>query len=144
MVLAQARRTEPDDPGRIRPVTSAAPLAGPPVCRPTRGRSGRVGCLGCGLASAIWFTRSFYYFQDDFIFIRQAQTSSLSLTYLRDSLFQHFSPVSRLADYVLAHWFHSSVAAAHTIEMVLLAASVLAFSWTITELVGRTAGGATF
>ena len=53
--------------------------------------------LVVSLASAAWFTRSFYYFQDDFIFIRQAQTSSLSLTYLRGPLFQHFSPVSRLA-----------------------------------------------
>lgn len=93
--------------------------------------------LVISLASAAWFTRSFYYFQDDFIFIRQAQTSSLSLTYLRGSLFQHFSPVSRLADYALAHWFHSNVAAAHILELVLFAASVLAFSWTIRELVGR-------
>ena len=93
--------------------------------------------LVISLTSAAWFTRSFYYFQDDFIFIRQAQMSNLSLTYLRGSLFQHFSPVSRLADYVLAHSFHSSLVAAHTIELVLLAASVLAFSWTIAELVGR-------
>ena len=48
--------------------------------------------LAVSLGSAAWFTRSFYYFQDDFIFIRQAQTSSLSLTYLRGPLFQHFSP----------------------------------------------------
>ena len=96
-----------------------------------------LGVLVISLATAAWFTRSFYYFQDDFIFIRQAQTSSLSLTYLRGSLFQHFSPVSRLLDYVLAHWFHSSVTAAHTMELALLAASVLAFSWTIAELVGR-------
>jgi hypothetical protein len=88
------------------------------------------------LASAAWFTRTFYYFQDDFIFIRQAQTSGLSLAYLRDSLFQHFSPFSRLADYVLAHWFHSSVSMAHTMELILLAASVLSFSWAIAELVG--------
>ena len=92
--------------------------------------------LAVSVASAAWFTRSFYYFQDDFIFIRQAQTSSLSLAYLRGPLFQHFSPVSRLADYVLAHWFHSSVVAAHVIVLVLLAVTVLAFSWTITELVG--------
>ena len=59
------------------------------------------------------------------------------MTYLRGTLFQHFSPVSRLADYVLAHWFHSSIAAAHIIELVLLAASVLAFSWAIAELVGH-------
>ncbi len=93
--------------------------------------------LVVSLCSAAWFTRSFYYFQDDFIFVRQAQTSSLSVSYLRESLLQHFSPVSRLLDYVLANWFNSNIAAAHTIELVLLAASVLAFSWTITELVGH-------
>ena len=38
---------------------------------------------------------------------------------------------------MLAHWLYSSVTAAHTIELVLLAASVLAFSWTIAELVGH-------
>ena len=77
-----------------------------------------------------------YYFQDDFIFIRQAQSSGLSLGYLRGALFQHFSPMSRLADYALAHWFHSGVAAAHTMELVLLGVSVLSFSWAIAELVG--------
>ncbi len=89
------------------------------------------------MVTAAWFTRSFYFFQDDFIFIRQAQQSGLSFGYLRGSLLQHFSPVSRLADYALAHWFHSSVVAAHTIELLLLGASVLAFSWAIAELVGR-------
>lgn len=93
--------------------------------------------LVVSLGSAAWFTRSFYYFQDDFVFIHQAETSNLSVTYLRGSLFQHFSPVSRLLDYALAHWFHSSIVAAHTIELVLLAATVLAFSWAVAELVGR-------
>ena len=131
----QERRTEADQ------LTASA---GSPPVSSTRQFFARhanglavLAVLVISLASAAWFTRSFYYFQDDFIFIHQAQTSSLSVTYLRGSLFQHFSPVSRLLDYVLAHWFHSSVAAAHTIELVLLAASVLAFSWTISELVGR-------
>jgi hypothetical protein len=92
--------------------------------------------LAVTVASAAWYTRSFYYFQDDFIFIRQAQSSGLSLAYLRGDLFQHFTPMSRLSDYMLAHWFHSSVAAAHAIELVLLGASVLSFSWAIAELVG--------
>jgi hypothetical protein len=135
VVLMQECRTEPDD---------VATTAGGSPASPARGFFARhadglavLAVLFVSLASAAWFTRSFYYFQDDFMFIRQAQISSLSLTYLRGSLFQHFSPVSRLLDYVLAHWFHSSVAAAHTIELVLLAASVLAFSWAIGELVGR-------
>ena len=122
--------TGPQSPIFIRPTA-------PALLHTPRRRACRAGGLGHNLVSAAWFTRSFYYFQDDFIFIRQAQTSSFSLTYLRGSLFQHFSPVSRLIDYVLAHRFHSSIAAAHTIELVLLAASVLAFSWTIRELVGR-------
>ena len=135
VVLTQERPTEPDH--------VAASLENAPTSPPRRFYARHadglavLAVLVVSLASAAWFTRSFYYFQDDFIFIRQAQTSSLSLTYLRTSLFQHFSPVSRLLDYVLAHWFHSSVTAAHTIELVLLAASVLAFSWTIAELVGR-------
>ena len=90
-------------------------------------------CVG----TAAWFTRDFYYFQDDFILLRQAQRSTLSLGYLRLDLFQHFSPVSRLFDIALARWFHDSVAAAHAIELVLLATAVLAFAWAITEIVGR-------
>jgi hypothetical protein len=90
-----------------------------------------------GVASAAWLTRNFFYFLDDFIFIRQAQQSSLTFEYLRSKTFQHFSPISRLADFVLAHWLHSSVAAAHIVELVLLTLSMLAFSWAITELVGR-------
>ena len=129
----------------LSPITRAH---GPPMCLPHPSRrpggfAARHGdhlavlaVLAVSLASAAWFTRSFYYFQDDFIFIRQAQTSSLSFTYLRDPLFQHFSPVSRLADYGLAHWFDSSVGAAHIIALVIFAVSVLAFSWTITELIG--------
>jgi hypothetical protein len=135
MVLTQERPTEPPH---------AALSAGKSPASPAREFAARhadglavLGVLAVSLVSAAWFTRSFYYFQDDFIFIRQAQMSSLSLAYLRGSLFQHFSPVSRLADYVLAHWFHSSVVAAHTIELVLLGTSVLAFSWAIAELVGR-------
>jgi len=135
VVLTQERPTEPD---RVAASVQNTPTS------PSRRFYGRhadglavLAVLVVSVASAAWFTRSFYYFQDDFIFIRQAQIASLSLTYLRGSLFQHFSPVSRLLDYVLAHWFHSSIAAAHTIELILLAASVLAFSWTIAELVGR-------
>ncbi len=89
------------------------------------------------IGTAAWFTRDFYFFQDDFIFLRQAQQSTLSLGYLRLDLFQHFSPVSRLLDMGLARWFHDSVAAAHVAELALFAASVLAFGWAITELVGR-------
>ncbi len=135
MVLTEERATE-----SVR----SAPSDGNAVAAPVRRFAARhadglavLAVLAISLSSAAWFTRSFYYFQDDFIFIHQAQTSSFSVTYLRGSLFQHFSPISRLLDYVLVHWFHSSVAAAHTIELVLLAASVLAFSWTIAELVGR-------
>ena len=135
MVLTEERATE-----SVR----SAPSEGHAVTQPVRRFVVRhvdglavLAVLAVSLSSAAWFTRSFYYFQDDFIFVRQAQTSSMSVSYLRESLFQHFSPVSRLLDYVLAHWFNSNVAAAHTIELVLLAASVLAFSWTISELVGR-------
>jgi hypothetical protein len=134
MVLAHERRTEPADPAAPAGRTSSP--ARQFAARHTDGLA-TLAVLAVSIASAAWFTRSFYYFQDDFIFIRQAQTSSLSLAYLRSSLFQHFSPVSRLADYVLAHSFHSSIAAAHIIELVLLSASVLAFSWVIAELVGR-------
>jgi hypothetical protein len=135
VVVAQKHRTEPA-PSIPSPGHSAASPSGGFAARHVDGLcTFAVVCVS--LASAAWFTRSFYYFQDDFIFIRQAQMSRLSLTYLRAPLFQHFSPVSRLADYVLVHWFQSSVAAAHIIVLVLLAASVLAFSWTIAEIVGH-------
>jgi hypothetical protein len=37
-----------------------------------------LGALAVTLGTAAWFTRSFFYFQDDFIFLRQAQLTPMA------------------------------------------------------------------
>ena len=115
---------DPEPPGRALVARNADRLA-------------TLGVLAVSVGTAAWFTRDLYFFQDDFIFLRQAQRSSLSLGYVRLDLLQHFSPISRLFDMALARWFGDSLAAARAIELTLLAAAVLAFAWAITEMVGR-------
>ena len=72
MVLTQQRQAEPDHeaPPQLQLVGSAGPAAF--AARHADGLA-VLAVLAISLASAAWFTRSFYYFQDDFIFIRQAQ-----------------------------------------------------------------------
>ena len=135
MVLTEQRQAEPDHEAFIRPLVGA----------PTRRFAARhadglavLAVLAISLSSAAWFTRSFYYFQDDFVFIHQAQDIEPVIDVLSARPSSNTSlRCSRLADFALAHWFHSSIAAAHIIELVLLAIAVLAFSWAIAELVGH-------
>lgn len=88
-----------------------------------------VECLS--LASVAWFTRKDFYFQDDFVFLRQAGASKFDLSYLRDQLFQHFSPVSRVGDYLLFHDFNDSFDVAKIAILLMYGASVMAFAWAI-------------
>ena len=53
------------------------------------------------VACAALATGYTFFFVDDFLFMAQARTQPFDLTYLRESLFEHFSPVSRLLDSLL-------------------------------------------
>ena len=95
-----------------------------------------LGIILVSVGSVGWFTRGNYFFQDDFVFIKQAQRQkSLSITYLRLPLFQHFSPVSRLGDFVLAHDFGAKYGWARAAILAMVVLAVIAFAWTIRSVV---------
>ncbi len=89
------------------------------------------------IGAALWLNASTYFFQDDFLFLEQARTQPFGLTYLREDLFEHFSPVSRLLDSVLALTTPPSFALARTIQMVLFAATLAAFGWVMVTILGH-------
>lgn len=93
--------------------------------------------IALSVSSVAWFTRKNYFFQDDFVFIRQAQQKTLSLSYLRLDLFQHFSPFSRMGDYLLAHHLRASYDWARFLILVMVALAVISFAWSIRTLVSR-------
>jgi hypothetical protein len=84
--------------------------------------------------SATLLTSYTYFFVDDFIFMQQARNQALSLTYLRGSLFEHFSPITRLLDKVVVHFAPGDFAFAHGVQLALYAGALAAFAllaWTI-------------
>jgi hypothetical protein len=89
------------------------------------------------VASAAAITSSAYFFVDDWLFLGQARTQPLTISYLREGLFEHFSPVSRLLDKVLIHVAPGSFAAARVIELGFYAAALVAFAWVVRMIVGN-------
>jgi hypothetical protein len=78
-----------------------------------------------------------FFFLDDLLFLGQARTQSLSLGYLREQLFEHFSPVSRLLDTLLVTVAPGSFAFAHAIELVMYGAALLAFAFVVRTILGN-------
>jgi hypothetical protein len=93
-------------------------------------------CVAISVLTAAWYTRRLYFTEDDFVFLEEARTSTFNLAYLREQLFQHFSPISRVADYILANDLGASYGAARAIQLSILGLAVLAFAWALTGFVG--------
>ena len=89
------------------------------------------------VGAALWLTRISFFFQDDFLFLEQARTQRMGLTYLREGLFEHFSPVSRVLDKVVALGTPPSFGLARVIEMGFYAGTVAAFAWVAVTIMGR-------
>jgi len=89
------------------------------------------------VGAALWLTRFSFFFQDDFLFLEQARTQRINLTYLREGLFEHFSPISRVLDKIVALGTPPSFGLARVIEMGFYAGTVAAFAWVAVTIIGR-------
>ena len=78
-----------------------------------------------------------FFFVDDFLFMGQARTQPFDLTYLRQPLFEHFSPISRALDRLLVTVAPGSFAFAHGIELALYAATLVAFALVVRAILGN-------
>ena len=81
-----------------------------------------------------------YFFTDDFLLLRQAQTSSFDLTYLRVPLFEHFSPVTRIFNKAVVDIAPGSFGFVHALELCLYAAAIAAMMFVLRTIMGRTWG----
>ncbi len=89
------------------------------------------------VGAALWLTGFTYFFQDDLLFLEQARTQRFDLTYLREGLFEHFSPVSRVLDKILSLTTPPSIELARAIEMLFYAGTIAAFAWVVVIILGR-------
>lgn len=87
--------------------------------------------------SAAALTSYTYFFVDDWLFIAQARRTPLSVAYLREPLFEHFSPVSRLLDKLLIHDSTGSFALAHGLQLFMYAAAIAAFAVVVRTILGN-------
>lgn len=78
-----------------------------------------------------------FFLVDDYEFLAQARTQSLTLTYLREGLYEHFSPLSRLLDKLLVVAAPGDWALAHGIELALYAMALVAFALVMRTLLGN-------
>jgi hypothetical protein len=96
--------------------------------------------VGVALASSLLLvvlSRKVFLFWDDFFFLGQARDSELTWAYLTDPLFQHFSPLSRLVDWVLVKPMPEHPWLIIVVLATLLVATVGATTWLMVALHGR-------
>jgi hypothetical protein len=78
-----------------------------------------------------------FFFVDDFLFMEQARTESFGVSYLREPLFEHFSPISRALDTALVELAPGSFVLAHGFELALYAAALIAFALVMSAILGN-------
>lgn len=126
-------------PRAVHQVTGAAERAeekarpGPPM--PVWGMA-----LAVQAALAIVLTHYTYFFVDDFIFLDQGRRDSIGLSYLRQPLFEHFSPLSRAVDWAVGNAAPGSFLVAHGIMIALFVCAVAAMGFALTTILGNTWG----
>jgi hypothetical protein len=86
--------------------------------------------------TALLMSYTFFFF-DDFLFLQQARTQHFGLAYLREPLFEHFSPLSRILDTALVHIAPGSFVVAHGVQLALYAAAVVAFAVVARMILGN-------
>ncbi len=89
------------------------------------------------VAVAAALTSYTYFFFDDFLFLQQARTQHFSLSYLREPLYEHFSPLSRILDAALVHISSGSFALAHDTQLFIYAAAIAAFALIAVTVLGN-------
>ncbi len=82
-------------------------------------------------------TRFTFFYADDWLFMREAQTTPLSLSYLRENLFGHFSPISRFLDKLLVVLAPGQYALAHGIALATYAVLIIAFALVVRWILGN-------
>jgi hypothetical protein len=87
--------------------------------------------------SAAALTAYTYFLADDWLFIAQARRIPLSIHYLRMSLFEHFSPITRLLNKLLIHDSTGSFALAHGLMLLMYAAAIVAFAFVARTILGN-------
>lgn len=89
------------------------------------------------VVSAAAVTSYTYFFVDDWLFLAQARTQPFGLTYLREGLFEHFSPITRLADLLVVNVSVTTFTFAHAIELALYLACIAAFAVLMCLILGN-------
>jgi len=118
--------------------------AAAPVGRVTDQPLARPAYVGIGVVAALqalvigWYASKSWFFVDDFLFLRQGKDASLNLDYLRLSLFEHFSPVHRLYDWLFVRAGEPSWTLAAVVLVALTVACTLAFAYLLTGITRRT------
>lgn len=88
------------------------------------------------VAAAAVITSYTYFFVDDFLFLRQAQLEHFGQLYLREPLFEHFSPVSRVLDKLVVTLHPASFTFAYWLELGFYAAAIVTLGVLVTEIIG--------
>ena len=99
--------------------------------------------LFLGVALAAWvllvaLCRNVFLFWDDFMFLGEARGADLTRSYLAEPLFRHFSPLSRLIDWVFVRAIPGHPSVILLVQAVLLLAAVASVTWLMITLHGRT------
>jgi hypothetical protein len=86
---------------------------------------------------ATLLTSSSFFFLDDYVFLNQARNDSLSIAYLRQALYEHFSPISRLLDSFVVAVAPGSWVFTHGFELAMYAGALVAFAWVMCLILGN-------
>ena len=92
---------------------------------------------GAVLVQMFW-ARTVFLFSDDYIFLTQGLHAELTWDYLKEPLFGHFSPVSRLTDLLVAPAIHDRPQVVYLVLVCAAAAVVAATAFLMTGALGRT------
>ncbi len=86
----------------------------------------------------MFWARSVFLFSDDYIFLTQGRDAELTWDYLKEPLFGHFSPVSRLTDLLVAPAIRDHPQVIYVVLVCAAAAVVAATAFLMTGALGRT------
>ncbi len=93
--------------------------------------------LACSALQAAFASRVFL-FLDDFYFLGEARGTPLTWDYLSAGLFQHFSPITRLANWLVVGHLAAHPWLVPLAQGLMLAAVVCSATWLLVALFGRT------
>jgi hypothetical protein len=91
-----------------------------------------------GAAVLVVLSRGVFLFWDDFVFLGQAKDADLDRDYLTEPLFNHFSPVTRVVNWVAAGHVAAHPWLVRVIVCTLVVATVLTSVWWLVVVFGRT------